>query len=129
MPQDRRERLLADLLGPVHMHMKRAEAAYHAYLADGRKFIYTQVIRDSNEAVRDLLLRRGYLLRDDLQVDALKLIEHLDIWLLKWYATREANQPALDDPFIFTNASVFPKQAAENLEAMYAQLASDVIDG
>lgn len=117
------ERVLAEVLGPVHMQMKRAEAAYRSYLDDGRKFIYTLVLRDSNTAMRDILLARGYLLPAELQEDALQLIEHLDIWLIKWHETRERTNPALDDPFVFANESVYPRRSAQNLEAKYAEIA------
>lgn len=117
------ERMLMEVLGPVHMQMKRAEAAYRSYLDDGRKFIYTLVLRDSNAAVKDLLLERGYLLPAALQDDALQLIEHLDIWLIKWHELRERTNPSLDDPFVFANESVYPKRSAQNLEAAYAAIA------
>ena len=117
------ERMLMEVLGPVHMQMKRAEAAYRSYLNDGRKFIYTLVLRDSNAAVKDILLERGYLLPTGLQEDALQLIEHLDIWLIKWHELRERANPALDDQFVFANENVYPKRAAQNLEAMYAAIA------
>ena len=116
------ERVLAEVLGPVHMQMRRAEAAYRSYL-DDRKFIYTLVLRDSNTAVRDLLLERGYLLPTDLQDDALQLIQHLDIWLVKWHDMRARTNPSLDDPFVLANESVYPKRSAQNLEAMYATVA------
>ncbi len=118
-----RERMLMEVLGPVHMQMKRAEAAYRSYLNDGRKFIYTLVLRDSNAAVKDLLLDRGYLLPVGLQDDALQLIEHLDIWLIKWHELRERTNPSLDDPFVFANESVYPKRSAQNLEATYVAIA------
>ena len=117
------ERMLMEVLGQVHMQMKRAEAAYRSYLNDGRKFIYTLILRDSNTAVRDLLLERGYLLPAALQDDALQLIEHLDIWLVKWHELRERTHPSLDAPFVFANESVYPKQSAQNLAAAYAAIA------
>lgn len=117
------EQILLEVLGAVHMQMKRAEAAYRGYLNDGRKFIYTLVLRDSNTAVRDLLLQRGYLLPAGLQTDALQLIEHLDIWLIKWHELRDRTHPSLDDPFVFANDSVYPRQSAQNLTAAYAAMA------
>ncbi len=117
------ERMQMEVLGPVHMQMKRAEAAYRNYLNDGRKFIYTLVLRDSNSAVRNLLLERGYVLPASLQDDALRLIEHLDIWLIKWHELRERTNPSLDDPFVFANENVYPRQSAQNLAAAFAALA------
>lgn len=124
MHRDANERLLHDVLGPMQMQMRRAEAAYRAYLADGRRFIHTRVLRESNEAVRDLLLRGGHLLPEPLQADALALIAHLDAWLLRWYDTRNALRPSLDDAFVFENPHVFPREAAERLRAAYAERAA-----
>jgi hypothetical protein len=129
MHRDQWERVLAEVLGPLHMQMMRAEAAYRSYLDDGRKFVYTLILMDSNTAVRDILLERGYLLPRELQDDALKLIGHLDIWLVKWHDLRERTTPSLDDPFVFVNEHLYPKQSARRLEATYAELARAHGDG
>lgn len=130
MPQDDGRRLLQEALGPMHMLMLRAEGAYRAYLADGRKFIHTQVLRDSNEKLRNLLLEKGYLLPEERQADALALVAHLDVWLLRWYDTRDALRPSLDEPFVFENDHVYPREAAQRLKELYASLAGrDAAEG
>ncbi len=99
--------LLAELLGPLHLHFRCARAAYRDYLEGGRTFLWANSLKRINQAARGLLLAKGYLLPEELVEDAAALIRHYDAWLTCWNA--QAERPAIDAPFVFGNSVNCPQ--------------------
>lgn len=104
------------------MNLKRSETAYKEYLQGGKTFMFAKILRLYNEKIRELLLEKGYLLRENLQKDALALIAHYDIWMQKWDELKTNLDPSPNDEFIFPNNFTFPKEAATNLEQEFIRL-------
>ena len=116
------ERLLGELLGPLHMHFLGARAAYRDYLANGRSFLFASSLRRINLAARALLLDKGWLLPEALQPCATALVGHYDVWLTLWEEHAARTRPAPDDPFVFENRFTYPREAEAQLERLYAEL-------
>jgi len=114
--------LLADLLGPLHMHFAAARRAYRDYLDGGRTFLHARSLRRINASARSLLLARGWMLPDRLQEDAACLISHYDVWMSLWGDHRAALRPGPDDVFAFENRHSYPREAEARLEALYERL-------
>ncbi len=115
-------RLLDELLGPLHMHFACARAAYRAYLEEGRTFLHACSLRRINLGARALLIGKGWLLPEELQVHAVALIGHYDVWLTLWEAHAERTEPAPSDPFAFENSFTYPREAEQALERLYEEL-------
>lgn len=116
--------LLADLLGPLHMHFLAARRAYRDYLDGGRAFVHTRSLRRINLSARSLLLNRGWRLPAELQPDAAALVAHYDVWLSHWSDRRAEARPGPHDAFVFENRHTYPKDAEARLEALYERLRS-----
>ena len=116
------QRLLHELLGPLHMHFRAARAAYADYLGCGRTFLFASSLRRLNVGARRLLLSKGHLLPEPLRVDALALVRHWDVWLTLWEDLEERSSPRPEDSFIFENDIVYPREAEGRLERLYSQM-------
>ena len=57
-----KERAVADLLAPIHMHLQRTRSARDNF-SKSKTFIEAKFLMESNLAVRDLLLKNAYLIR------------------------------------------------------------------
>ena len=115
-------RLLDELLGPLHMHLLAAAAAYADYLAAGKSFLFAASLRRTNASARGLLLGHGWRLPEELQADALALLRHYDAWLTLWDRHAERLRPEPGDPVVFANDVTYPKAAEERLLALYRRL-------
>ena len=109
-------------LGQIYVGLKRTEIAYNNYLQIGQTFIHAKILKACNEQIRNLLFENSFLLSDNLQNDALKLISHYDIWLEKWINLEKKSKPELEDKFLFQNTFTFPKESAINLENEFLRL-------
>jgi hypothetical protein len=124
MDDDRRDALLHQLLGPLHMHFRCARAAYAAYLNDGKRFLFASSLKRLNLSARGLLLEHGHRLPEALQAEAAALIGHYDAWLTLWDAHAQATRPGPEDEFAFENRFTYPKDAEAALEALYRELSA-----
>ncbi|XAM01273.1 hypothetical protein OT109_07750 [Phycisphaeraceae bacterium D3-23] len=115
-------RILNDCLGPLMMHLTRAQAAYRGYLDDGKTFRRALVLWDANTALRQHLLDTGWLLPEAMRHEATRIIAHLDIWAALWVAHRESDKPQLEDEFAFANDDRFPGDAESALKQYFEEL-------
>lgn len=115
-------RLVDELLGPLHMHFLSAQAAYRDYLANGKSFLFANSLRRINASAKALLIHKGYLLPERNQADAAALIRHYDVWLTLWDDLAHREKPGLDDAFVFDNSITYPKEAELALQHLYRQL-------
>jgi len=113
--------LLDEFLGPLHTLFRRSRQAYDGYRAHGQSFLFARIIKECNEAIRDLLLRHAHRLPGPLQDDALALIGHYDVWTVSWNDLRDRINPGLDQAFVFETLVGFPKEAERRLESYYEQ--------
>lgn len=102
-----REKVLAELLGPMIMQLDRTRRAFDRWKSKN-VYLETKVIREGNLTIRDLVLTKGHLIPPDLLVDAGRLAEHYDRWLEEFEQVRGGTEPALDQPFVFVGPKGFP---------------------
>ena len=119
---------LAVLLSPLYMNLKRSEMAYRGFLSSGKLFCYAQIIFDCNTKIVDLLTTYGYLVPVELEQDALLLLEHLDVWKMKWVDHRLKNNPSADDLFHFENTNRFPRASAQKFEDAFHALRREYLE-
>jgi hypothetical protein len=102
-----KERAVADLLAPIHMHLQRTRSARDNF-SKNKTFIEGKVLRESNLAVRDLLLKNAYLIPPDLRNDASRLVNHYDRWFEEYERLRKTQNPNLDSLFDLGDPVGFP---------------------
>jgi len=103
---------LISFLDELSIEFQRSKITYKEYINNGNKFVHARILKESNTNIRNKLLKNNFLLSDELQEDALALINHYDIWIKKWSDLYIKNTNLkLDDIFIFQNQHTFPKQS------------------
>ena len=110
---------IRDFLGRLSILFRRSEVAYSNYLHKGETLLYALVLKEINHEIRALLLKESHLLPKSYRKDAISLIEHIDIWWIRWDDHRRNNDHKLDDVFNFYNDSTFPRDSQERIEALY----------
>ena len=102
-----KETSLSDLLGPVYLQFDRTKRAMDRWRARNI-YLEQQVIREGNQTIRDLLLKKGHLIPPDLLEHAGKLIEHYDRWLEEFERIRGGQTPDPNAEFVFAGPAGFP---------------------
>ena len=87
---------------------------------NGKIFLYAKILKDNNEKIRDLILENAHLLPSEQQSHAIKLVSHIDIWILLWEDTNEKLSPILTDIFSFKNDATFPTESESSLMSYYS---------
>ena len=104
------------LMQTIVQHWQETVMAYTAYMENGKKFRYTEILRTHNTAVKNLLTEYMNIIPADLVEDAKAIIEHYTIWTAKWDQLKATLNPGPDDVFVFENEHRFPRVAAQRLE-------------
>ena len=107
------------LLQSVVLHWQQSAKAYAAYMENGNKFHYAEMLKFHNTAAKRLLTDNINAIPDHFKEDAAAIIDHYKIWSAKWDELKNKLNPAPDDEFVFENEHRFPKTAAQNLEAAF----------
>jgi hypothetical protein len=109
-----KRRSLEELLGPISMQLKRSSIALNAY--EQNDPYREQILKQTNETIRDLLLTKSFLIPTALVPDAGEFIKHYDNWLQAYdrYRVRAKDK---SEPFVFTYD--FPHQAEVNFVKTY----------
>lgn len=97
---------LEQVVGPASMHLARTEIVHNRYgKTDVGLLRDAMILRESNAAVRSLLIGKSYLLPKELQEDARCLVAHYDAWLSEYEAKCQAEyisvgrEPHISDKF------------------------------
>ena len=128
-----REKSLSELIGPVYMHLDRtsqvAKRYKKTYKEQTTSYFDALLMRDSNEAVRSILLSKGHLLPEDLRDHAHALVAHYDVWLRRFDAKVAVEKPTAESFFDVGFAEVpFPKEAAKAFRDSYERLRKELYD-
>jgi hypothetical protein len=118
------EKSVGELLGPINMHLDRTELAFKRW-REHDLFLEANVIRESNLAIRDLLLGNASLIPPDLRHDASLLIEHFDAWLRKYDQERVNKQPGQVDAaftFVGPDGYPFPRTSADRFQDEFKRM-------
>ncbi len=131
--RDWKEQSLSTVVGPVVMHLDRTSkvaARYQrTYKEKTTSYFDAMLMRDSNEAVRSILLSNGHLLPEDLRTHAHALVAHYDIWLRRFDAKEALEKPDADSSFDVGFAEVrFPEAAANAFQSSYGRLREELYD-
>jgi hypothetical protein len=98
-----KERVLAVVLGPLVMHLLRTSALsdlyQKTYKEKTKSHFHAQPMRESNKAVRSLILANGHLKPASLLVNAQALIQHYDVWLAGFDAKEAVEKPRPESTF------------------------------
>ncbi|MDO8280397.1 MAG: hypothetical protein Q8K31_08865 [Burkholderiaceae bacterium] len=98
----------SDFLGRLSELLARSQQSYQGYMERGKTFLYASRLKDSNDAIRHLILENAHLLPQEQQRNAQKLLHHLDAWSRHWEACHLRLQPELTDTFVFDSEVRFP---------------------
>ncbi len=129
-----KEESLAELIAPVVMHLGRTSTVSDRYSVQtfkkaGVSYADAQIMRESNEAVRMILLSKGHLLPEELRETAHVLIAHYDEWLIRFDTTLRNVESATTSKFDvgFPNVD-FPDDAGNAFQAAYDRLRAELYD-
>ena len=118
---------LLDFLDQLHAELGVSLVAYKRYLTEGKLFLEAQALKKSNDSIRNLLLKRRFLLPSDQIQNADALLYHLDIWATLWKKREIQLKPKPEDLFVFENQDTFPKNAVDSLQRYYESLNAGAI--
>ena len=129
--RDWKEQSLSKVIGPVIMHLDRTSkvaARYQTnYMKKTTSYFDALLMRDSNEAVRSLLLSNGHLLPEDLRPHAHALVAHYDVWLGRFDAKVALEKPDANASFDVGIAEVqFPRSAVKAFQDSYVKLRGEL---
>jgi hypothetical protein len=110
------------LLENICQNLDASAIAYRQYLQNGKTYGYAKELMKFNSAIGSVLSENSSLLAGTLQKSADELIFHYNEWTKKWLALEEELKPGDDDEFVFQNSHTFPRQAAQHLEQVLAEL-------
>lgn len=105
----------ADFLNRLSDLLARSQASYQGYMEHGKTFLYASRLKDSNDAMRQLILENAHVLPQAQQRNAGTLLHHLDAWSRLWEETHLRLQPELTDVFVFESRVRFPAAEVADL--------------
>ena len=127
-----REKILATVVGPVVMHLDRTDRVSRRYRQDAAKkkpsYLDARTMRESNEAVRAILLANGHLIPEELREHSHRLIEHYDVWIRRFDEKAAAGTPAPDTPFDIQFVEPrFPRDATDAFRRVYESMRGELL--
>lgn len=109
-------------LGQMQTLLARSDRAYAGYLENGKTFLYAKILKDTNDALRHLILAHAHLLPPSQTGNAQTLLHHIDVWGALWEEVQRKSKPSLETVFVFENRVTFPRSEVANLMAYYETL-------
>ena len=101
--------------------LDRAELIYGSYMKSGKLFLYAKALRDCNEEIRTCVSVNAHLLPRSYRVDALALINHLNVWIALWDEAFERVRPEPWCVFYFDNHVNFPQKEVARLVSLVGE--------
>ena len=115
-----------ELLGQVYIHLNRTSRAFqnkYSKLENYNAFYEDEIIFTSNKRIRDILLENGHYLPPELLDEASKLIEHYDVWLVKYNNLRKVNNDkSTIQIYVGPDGFNFPENAEEIFKEKYTKM-------
>jgi hypothetical protein len=130
--RDWKEKSLSLLIGPVVMHLDRTKQVASRYRTttfaqQTTSYFEAQLMRDSDQAIRELLLSNGHLLPEHLRRPAHALVAHYDVWLRRFDEKVAREDPDAASTFDVGFAQPkFPDDAADEFNAAYEALRKEL---
>jgi len=101
---------------------REAAAIYKDYLEAESTYFHACRLRDINARQVNLLQENRTLLPDNFQEGIDALLHHFSVWRSKWDILDATVIHAPGDKFVFANEVRFPREAAQQLEALRTSL-------
>jgi hypothetical protein len=122
-----RQQCLSELLGPLVMQFARTKAALDRWNTK-KLFLEAQIVRVSNQTIRDTLLAKGHLIPPHLVLHATKLIVHYDVWMEAFDRVRNGSGPLPETPFVFVGPDgyPFPREAEAAFKEEFHRLQTEL---
>jgi hypothetical protein len=111
----------ATLIAPLFIYFKLSRKAYNKYMAN-KIYLHALNIYESNKRIKELLINHPTYIPQQLQDDAIELINHYSIWMSQFDELRATRNFELKDGFIFyhlDDQSAFPRQAEHHFIDYY----------
>ncbi len=130
--RDWKEQALSDLVGPAVMHLERTGLVAERYretshFLEGDSYFDAMLMRDSNVELRGILLSKGHLIPEELRPHANTLVGHYDLWLRRFDAKVEKDQPTADSIFDVGLAEIeFPTASVDAFKSCYLQMREEL---
>ena len=112
-------------MGEIYFHLVRTRKAFDRYknIKEKNRFLEDEVIKYSNQKIRDLILKEGYLIHPDLTDKANKLLVHYDVWLEKYNKMRVGSDENNDlHVYVGPVGYGFPEDAELSFKEYYLRL-------
>ena len=118
-----KEKAVSELFGPIVFQFARTKLAFDRY-GGNNEYLETEVLKDGNEKIKNLILEKSYLIPPDLMEHGNELVKHYDVWLEEFSKFRETDNPSEIKKFIFASPKGFrfPKKAEEKFKEKYSEL-------
>ena len=113
---DWKKKSYAELLSPLVLQFDRSKNCYTRYLTN-QHFLHAQTLKKANTEILRLLMQNTFLIPENLMNDALKIIDHLDVWFEQYELLVKEQNPKAHDKFVFyrpAESIEFPKESEAN---------------
>lgn len=114
-----KEKAVSELYGPLCFQFTRTNNAIQRY-SKKNLFLEKNILKESNEKIRNLLLEKAYLISPELMNDADKLILHYDEWLEEFDKNRGTDNKESDEKPVYVYS--FPKESEKKFKEKYLEL-------
>ncbi len=117
-----------ELLAPLSLQFERSKNCYTRYLTN-HHYLHAQTLKKANVEILRLLMEKSYLIPENLQNDALRIIDHLDVWFEQYEHLAKELNPHPNTPFIFDRPAEsieFPKAAEKKFQEEKQKLKSEL---
>lgn len=126
MPIDSNPKKAWKSIKELYLLMQLSRKAYAKYLQH-KIYLHALCIRSSNKKIYCHLLENLATLPEEIENEALDLLNHYDIWMKQFKDFKAIQKPALGDEFVFhhlDDLSAFPKAAEQKIFDYYLLLKS-----
>ena len=119
--------VLTELLSPMFVHLNRTKDAFLRWTGKN-EYLEMKIIRESNLAMRNILINKAYLIPDYLMEDASKLIAHFDAWLEEFNRVRGNEEISNKTTFVFVGpkGSPFPIESEKSFKEAFTKMREDL---
>jgi hypothetical protein len=117
-----------ELLAPLVLQFERSGNSYKRYLSN-HHYLHAQTLKVANSEIMRLLLEKSFLIPENLKPEALKVIDHLDVWFVQFEQLEKDINPNANTVFIFERPQEsieFPKLAEKLFIAEREKLKSEL---
>lgn len=124
-----KEEQFIKLIAPVNFFLRLSGKAYANYIIN-KIFLHAKRIKAANQKICGLIEEHPAYLPEELQADAIELLNHYGIWLAQFEECVGEQQPKLSDIFVFQqldSQSAFPKSAEKHFFDYYETMKEELI--